>query len=78
MAQTPFQAQGFFFELFGVTTSLWHDTPPSALSRFSDVSTISGQDQGGGEHKMGTALRGRSLQLDRTASQFFRALGLAV
>jgi len=36
---------GFFLELFGVTLLLWHDTPPGALSRFSDVSTISGIDQ---------------------------------
>ncbi len=39
------QPQGFFFELFGVTSSLWHNTPPRAFSRFSDASTISGIDQ---------------------------------
>ncbi len=39
------QPDGFFLELFGVTLSLRYDKPPGALSRFSDVSTISAIDQ---------------------------------
>jgi len=32
-------------EMMRKMSSLWHNTPPRGLSRFSDVSTISGQDQ---------------------------------